>query len=193
MAASDIPAQPGALVRQAAGGDEAAWSALVGRFSSLVWSIARAHRLDADSAADVSQTVWLRLVEHLDRLREPDRVAGWLAATTRNECLRVATRGSRMVPVGDELDIRIPDPTSTKIEAEERSAALWAAVEALPVRCHALVRLLLADPPASYDEIVEALGIPIGSIGPTRARCLSKLREDLTNAGITVDPSDSAW
>jgi RNA polymerase sigma factor (sigma-70 family) len=192
VAASDIPDPLEVLVRRAAAGEEDAWASLVDRFSSLVWSVARAHRLDADSAADVSQTVWLRLVEHLDRLREPARVAGWLAATTRNECLRVSTRAARVVAGADQLDISVADVGSSEIEAAERRAALWSAVEALPARCHALVRLLLADPAPTYEEIVEALDIPIGSIGPTRARCLGRLREDLAKAGITADLGGSA-
>src|SRR5213080_2918328 len=90
---------PGGLVRAAAGGDQAAWDALVDRFASLVWSVARAHRLSAADAADVSQTTWLRLAEHIDRLRDPERVAGWLATTTRNECLKVLRLSGRQIPV----------------------------------------------------------------------------------------------
>src|SRR5206468_5582762 len=92
------------LVRAAAGGDEAAWNALVDRFSSLVWATARAHRLSRDDAADVAQTTWLRLVEHLDRIREPERLGAWLATTARHESLRVIRRGGREQPT-DQSDL----------------------------------------------------------------------------------------
>jgi RNA polymerase sigma factor (sigma-70 family) len=183
---------PGTLVRRAAEGDEAAWTALVGRYAGLVWAVARAHRLDAEAAADVSQTVWLRLVEHLDRIREPDRIAGWLAATAKNECLRVSYRAGRTVAVdADHLDIRVPDVSGDDLEAAERHRSLWEAIDRLPGRCHALVRLLLADPPPSYEMVAEILDMPIGSIGPTRGRCLGRLREDLAASGITADLRDS--
>lgn len=174
------------LVQSAQGGDEAAWLALVDRFSSLVWSVARAHRLDPADAADVSQTVWLRLVEHLHRIDDPERLAGWLATTTRNECLRVLRWTGRVtVATDDAIDVRVDDHAGAALDERQRADALWAAVERLPGRCHLLVRMLLADPPPTYDDISEALDMPVGSIGPTRARCLAKLREDLTAAGIT--------
>lgn len=186
-----IEGNPGALVRLAADGDEEAWSTLVDRFASLVWSITRAHRLTDADAADVSQTIWLRLVEHLDRLEDPDRLAGWILVTTRRECLRVLRWSGRVDLTAEVVvDVRTPDP-GRRLEEEERATALWEAVEHLPSRCHLLVRLLLLDPPPSYDVISEALDMPIGSIGPTRARCLQRLREDLRSAGITASPPGS--
>ena len=180
-----IEGRPGELVRRAADGDADAWTALVDRFAGLVWSVARAHRLSDTDAADVSQTVWLRLVEHLDRLDDGDRLAGWLVVTTRHECLR-ALRWTQRVDLTAEptVDVTTPD-LGAPLEAAERASALWTAVDRLPSRCHLLVKLLLLDPPPSYEVISETLDMPIGSIGPTRARCFDRLREDLQTAGIT--------
>ncbi len=186
---------PGALVRAAAQGDQAAWDTLVDRFAGLVWSVARAHRLHGADAADVSQTTWLRLVEHLDRLRDPDRVGGWLATTARNECLRVIRKAGRQVPTGDEEQFE----RGSDVDAEpdlplltvERDTELWRAFAMISARCQTLLRLLMADPPAAYHDIAAALEMPIGSIGPTRGRCLGALRERVLEAGITVGPGDS--
>src|SRR5262245_40980020 len=176
----------GELVQSAADGDQDAWDTLVDRFAGLVWSIARAHRLSATDAADVSQTTWLRLVEHLGRIRDPERIGGWLAATARHECLRVIRHTGRFVADGEvDLDAvgNEPEP-STLLLATERTAALWRAVEALPERCRMLIRALMADPPPSYEDLAAAFGIPIGSIGPTRARCLEQLKRRPEIAGI---------
>lgn len=179
---------PGSLVCAAAQGDQRAWDALVDEFASLVWNVARAHRLSDADAADVSQTVWLRLVEHLGRLRDPDRVAGWLATTTRNECLALLRRGSREVLPGDETPAG-PDPAVPAVDlrllTEERDTALWQAYSRISERCQTLLRLVLADPPLGYDEISVVLDMPIGSIGPTRGRCLRELRRQLDIAGIS--------
>jgi RNA polymerase sigma factor (sigma-70 family) len=174
------------LVQAAAEGDQEAWDALVDRFAGLVWAIARAHRLSATDAADVSQTTWLRLVEHLGRIRDPERIGGWLAATARHECLRVIRHRGRFVADGDvDLDAVANEPEpSTLLLATERTAALWRAVEALPERCRMLIRALMADPPPSYEDLAAAFGIPIGSIGPTRARCLEQLKRRPEIAGI---------
>jgi RNA polymerase sigma factor (sigma-70 family) len=174
------------LVLAAVDGDQEAWGAIVDRFAGLVWSIARAHRLSPTDAADVSQTTWLRLVEHLGRIRDPERVGAWLASTARHECLRVIRHSGRFVADGQvDLDAvgTEPEPSSLLL-ATERTAALWRAVEALPERCRLLIRTLMADPPPSYEDIAEAFGIPIGSIGPTRARCLEQLRRRPEIAGI---------
>ncbi len=188
-------ADPGELVRRAAGGDEDAWLALVDRFASLVWSVARSHRLSVADASDVSQTVWLRLVENLDRLSEPERVAGWLLVTTRRECLRTLRWANRVTVMdGDVVDVRdhrSPPAVGDGVEERERATALWTAVEKLPERCHLLVRLLLLDPPPTYEAIGEALDMPVGSIGPTRSRCFDRLREFLGEVGISGASNDS--
>ena len=169
------------LVTRARDGDEGAWDGLVGRYLGMVHAICRGHRLGTDDAADVNQVVWLRLVEHLSRLRSPEAVGGWIAATTRNECLRVLRTSGRMVLTGDEAafdDLHRPD---TGIDAGllvyERDRALLAAFGRLGGRCQRLLRLMMADPPPSYDEISAALDMPVGSIGPTRGRCIAQLRE----------------
>ena len=185
---------PGTLVQAAAQGDQEAWDMLVDRFGGLVWSVARSHRLHGADAADVSQTTWLRLVEHLGRLRDPDRVAGWLATTARNECLRVIRKAGRQVPTGDEEQFERggedAEPDLPLLTAE-RDSELWRAFAGLSPRCQTLLRLLMADPPAGYQDIAAALEMPIGSIGPTRGRCLGALKERLVQAGITAVPGDS--
>lgn len=167
-------------MRAAGRGEQRAWDALVVRYSGLVWSIARAHRLDGADAADVSQTAWLRLVENLDRIREPDRVGAWLAATTRNECLRVLRRSGRQVPTELDTDEEPLPGEAPQVDeallAGERDEELWQAFAAINARCQELLRLLIADPPLSYEEIGTILGMAVGSIGPTRARCLEHLR-----------------
>lgn len=164
------------------------------RFSGLVWSVCRAHGLRSADAADVSQTAWLRLVEHLTRLREPARVGAWLAATTRHECLRVLRRAGRQVPTDLELDTKaddeLPAPESALVAGQERGA-LWRAFETLPPRCRSLLRVLMADPPPHYGDVSAALDMPIGSIGPTRARCLERLRHAPELAGIRSDAERS--
>ncbi len=168
----------GLLVRAAARGDEGSWNALVDRYSGLVWAIARKHRLSAADSDEVFQTTWLRLVEHAGRLQDPAMVGGWLATTARHESLRVLRRSGRQIPMGDELpeaDSQAPAPGDDLLR-DERDRALWDAFSRLPARDQALLRLLTAEPALSYEEIGAALGMPVGSIGPTRARCLERLR-----------------
>lgn len=177
------------VVELAASGDRDAWDELVEEFSGLVWAVARSHRLSDADAADVAQTTWLRLVEHLDRLRDPDRVGAWLATTARHESLRLLRGARRQVPVGDDL----PEPAQESrsldaaLLADERDAALWQAVERLLPRDRALLRMLVADPAPSYEEVGVALDMPIGSIGPTRARSLARLRREAELVGLAPD------
>lgn len=175
---STSAASPGELLSRAAGGDQAAWDAIVDRFSSLVWATARTHRLSRDDAADVAQTTWLRLVENLDRIRDPERLGAWLATTARHESLRVIRRGGREQPT-DEPDLfEAPedDAIDRLLLEQERDGSLWRAFAALSDRCKTLLRLLIADEPPSYEEVGAALGMPVGAIGPTRMRCLERLR-----------------
>lgn len=177
------------LVRSAALGDQAAWNELVGRFEALVWSTARAHRLSRADAADVAQTVWLRLVENLDRIREPERLPGWIATTARRESLRFLRLNGRELPSDDELEYEhAPDePPILALLTEERDTALWRSFAKLGARCQALLRLLVAEDEPSYEAIGAALDMPIGAIGPTRARCLEKLR-----SFVSVEPAFEA-
>jgi RNA polymerase sigma factor (sigma-70 family) len=169
------------LVARAAEGDQAAWNEIVERYAPLVWSICTRYRLNTHDIEDVGQSVWLLLVEHLGKLREPAALPGWIATTTQRECqrvLRAACRYDRFGPVPDELPP--PPADDTVIEQEiitaERNAALRAAFGELAPRCRELLSMLITDPPLSYAEISATLQIPVGSIGPQRWRCLERLR-----------------
>ncbi len=180
------------LVRAAREGDQDAWNAIVDRFLPLVGAIIRRHRLSEADGDDVSQTVWLRLVEHLDQLREPDALPGWIRTTARNECLRVIAARGRMQPVdpqdGGGLDAVAGDVADEELLVAERRQALREAIAELPAGRRDLLLLLLADPPVPYEEISARLGIPIGSIGPTRARALDQLRRTSALRGLGPDP-----
>jgi len=171
------------LVRAARTGDQAAWDAIVARHGGRVWAVARAHRLSSADAEDVFQVTFLRLVTHIDTIREPARVGAWLATTARHECLRILRRSGRTIPSGDDQVLDAPDPLLPPVDsnliAGERQTALWDAMHRLSAPCQRLLRVLMADPEPSYEEIGQALGMPIGSIGPTRGRCLKHLRREL--------------
>ena len=169
------------LVTRARNGGKQAWDALVERYAPLIWSICRRYRLSGADADDAAQTVWLHLVDQLDRLRDPAALPGWLATTTQRECLRVWRVAQRPQASGYGPDIEdIPDEHSQIAEQElltyERHAALREAVICLPPHCQQLLALLLQDPPLLYAQISATLGIPVVSIGPSRGRCLNKLR-----------------
>ena len=168
------------LVRRAADGDRQAWERLVDQYARLIWSITADFRLAESDAADVAQTTWLRLLEHIDRIEYPDRVGSWLAATARNECLRSIAAHKRVVLGHDDADLDgtvAPEPEiDARLLADERAQVVHEAMSCLPGRWQRLLELLMADPPASYAEISDQLGLPIGSIGPTRGRCLERLR-----------------
>jgi RNA polymerase sigma factor (sigma-70 family) len=194
------PDDTGLLVRSAAGGDETAWRGLVARFSSLVWAVTRAHRLANADAADVFQTTWLRLAEHIDRIEHPDRIGAWLATAARRECLQSLRSAAKTSPTDDmdRLDITpaVGNPTEEAVLAAEaaredaaRAAAMWRAFGRLSGRCRELLRVLMATPPPSYAEVAAALGLPLGSIGPTRARCLQRLREEMAGIRDGLSPS----
>jgi RNA polymerase sigma factor (sigma-70 family) len=169
------------LVRASASGSETAWNELVRRYSPLVMAVTRSYQLTADDAKDVSQTVWLRLVENLANLREPDALPGWLATTTQRECIRQLRQGRRVLPVDPHTDGALQQcPTvdpDTDILRAELHQALRDGLAELPERDQELLKLRAADPPKSYEEISQLLGMPIGSIGPTLRRCLDRLRE----------------
>jgi RNA polymerase sigma factor (sigma-70 family) len=183
----------GELLQLAAAGDSAAWGKLVERYEGLLWGIARSHRLDHSSASDVVQTTWLRLVEHIARLRNPAALAGWLAATCRNESLRVLRHQSRQIPTEDDRipSDAVPPVDDARLLEQERDAELWRAFARLPARCQALLRMLGADPAPSYEDVSSALGMAVGSIGPTRGRCLNMLRREMTTRRITGTPPGS--
>jgi RNA polymerase sigma factor (sigma-70 family) len=169
------------LVAAATGGDQQAWDSLTHAFGPMIWAIAGAHRLRDADAADVSQATWLALLEHVGDLKDPARVGAWLATTARRECLRVLRERERRVLYGDDTpEHESPDPApGDLLLLSERDAALWRSFARLRPSDQALLRLLMADPRPSYEEISAALDMPIGSIGPTRQRALARLREQL--------------
>jgi RNA polymerase sigma factor (sigma-70 family) len=175
------PVDVASLVRQAAAGDKSAWERLHDQYSRLIWAMTRDFRLAEIDAADVVQTTWLRLLEHIGRIEHPERIGSWLATTARHECLRHLAASKRVMLV-DDHDATFGDSqewqpdVDERLLAEERGREVREAVSTLPTRSQQLLQLLMADPPASYDEISDQLGVPIGSIGPTRGRCLERLR-----------------
>ncbi|HET8613934.1 MAG TPA: sigma-70 family RNA polymerase sigma factor [Actinomycetales bacterium] len=176
-----------ALVAEAAAGSQQAWDGIVARYNRLVWAVARSFRLTEPDAADVVQTTWLRLVEHLDGLQQPERVGAWLGTTARREALRLAkVRGQAVQRSSDADLVLLPDAAPSIEESlltRERDAQLYRAVLQLNDRCQRLLRVLSASPPPRYETVSEALGLPVGSIGPTRGRCLDKLRKVLDEQG----------
>ena len=167
-----------ALVLRAAEGDQHAWDEIVERYAPLVYAICTRYRLGNHDIEDVGQTVWLLLVEHLGQLREPAALPGWLVTTTARECQRVVKAASRSEWTGRDDSLQFVDDRAIdeEILMVERNAALRAVFAELPTRCQQLLSMLISDPPYSYAAIHDELGIPIGSIGPQRARCLERLR-----------------
>jgi RNA polymerase sigma factor (sigma-70 family) len=177
MAANDA-----ALLEAARRGDQQAWNALVTDYNNLVWSIARSYRLDSADAYDAVQMTWLRLVENLNRINDPERLAGWLATTARRECLQLLRRSARERPAGEDGLRDLPDPApplDAALLLDERDGALWRAFRVLGERCQQLLRVLMASPPPSYQEVAAALDMAIGTIGPARQRCLERLRRSI--------------
>lgn len=170
------------MVARAATGDDRAWEELVEEFGGFVWSITRAHRLDDDAAADVSQTTWMRLVEQLERLQEARYVGAWLATTARRESCLSSRRSARVVPVGDDLPEIVEH--DAELLREERDDALWSAFERLDERDRTLLRLVVTEPAPCYQEIGAALDMPVGSIGPTRGRALERLRLEIEDPDL---------
>jgi RNA polymerase sigma factor (sigma-70 family) len=181
------------LQKAAADGDPGAWRALVQRFSPLVWSVSRAHRLSVSDAEDVYQFVWLTLTQNLGDINEPTFLAGWLYRVARNECLRVAGRTGRYVLTENVVEARRLDEgeyADAFILLEARNAELWRQVDRLPDKCRVLLRALVADPQPSYDELAVRFDMAIGSVGPTRQRCLERLRRGLALIRIKQDQDD---
>jgi RNA polymerase sigma factor (sigma-70 family) len=185
------------LVARAAKGDEGAWFEIVDRYAPLVFSICVRYQLSGEDTKDVFGTVWLCLVEQLGKLRQPAALPGWLVTTTRRECLRVLKVSRRSELFGGEPDDSVlaseadPEMIEEGICKAERSVLLRAAIAELPEGYRRLMGLLFIDPPLSYAEISRQLGIPQGSIGPMRARCMDRLRRSPLLAGLSdVTPSD---
>ena len=168
------------LVHAAAAGESWAWERLADQYSRLIWAITRDFKLGESDAADVSQVTWLRLLENIHKIENPDRVGSWLAATARNECLRCLANRKRLVLAEDEDVLQGAGQPEPEVDEGLLLAERWQivreAVARLPWRWQRMLELLMADPPASYAEISDQLGLPVGSIGPTRSRYLARLR-----------------
>lgn len=168
-------------------GEEQAWRELVDRNSAVVWGAARAYSANRADAEDVYQATWLLLAENRDRLREPAALPGWLATTARRESLRLARARRREAPVGVDATVLTTGQVDGPEHAVLRSFAnsrMWQAFEQLSQRCQQLLRVVAVAPEASYAQVSEALGLPRGSIGPKKGRCLAALRQRLTAAGV---------
>lgn len=165
------------LVEQARAGDQGAWDRIVARFSPLVWSVCRRHGLSGADAEDVAASLWLRLVERLATIREPAALPGWIATTTRRECLQALRATSRQVPTENDV---FPDEAGADTDEwllkQERHIALRSAFAELSERCRRLLAILFGDAATPYADIANTLGISVGGIGPTRMRCLDRLR-----------------
>jgi RNA polymerase sigma factor (sigma-70 family) len=185
------------LVMCAKNGEKQAWDELVERHAPLIWSICRQYRLESADAQDVSQVVRLKLVDHLDHLRDPAALPVWLATTARRECIRVLRAAGRPSAGDQAPDAENTSDTQTvvveqELLAAERHAALREAFTRLPLGCQQLLSLLIADPPVPYAEISARLGIAVGSIGPNRSRCLDRLRSDPVIAALINAEAASA-
>jgi RNA polymerase sigma factor (sigma-70 family) len=175
------------LVKRAAKGEQAAWNEIVDRFRGRVWSICRAYRLSDADAQDVFQQTWLRVLENLATVRDPARLGSWISTTCRHEALAVLRRARRLRPTDDDrlLD-RAADPSTDPeqpILVSDRNAELWRAFRRLSQRCQDILRILVAEVETgrpSYEMAAAALHMPVGSLGPSRGRCLAMLRKFLT-------------
>jgi RNA polymerase sigma factor (sigma-70 family) len=186
-------------VAAALAGDEAAWAEIVRRHVGLVMARIRQFRLAPQQAEDVAQTVWLNLYERLSTLREPEALPGWISTTTRHECMRVANAGRRTIPVDpstgefDIPDAEDDDGLAFQLLRVERHRALRAGLAELPEHQRRLLLLLSTDPPPTYHEVSEQLGIPVGSIGPTRQRGLDRLRRSDALRGYFAASTGTAF
>ena len=179
------------VVAQARAGESVAWEALVQRFGGLVAAIARRCRLSEADVSEVCQTTWLRLVENLDRIQQPERIGAWLATTSRRESLRIATRQT-VLSSSDVVHLLVDEeaePLDAGLLRDEQVLDLRMAAERLPVRCQRLLGLLMGGDDLPYKEIAEQLNMPIGSIGPTRGRCLDHLRQILADMQLAEAPA----
>jgi RNA polymerase sigma factor (sigma-70 family) len=164
------------LLEKATQGVESAWQEIFNRYAPLVYTVCRRHGIFGTDAEDVNGSVWLRLVASVIRIREPEALPSWLKTTARRECLKMLRDRQRQIPAGTEFVIETESDTDACLLAEESRNIVRAAFSTLPQRDRALLTMLFSDPPATYTEISSRLGIPVGAIGPTRQRCLTRAR-----------------
>ncbi|WP_258022326.1 RNA polymerase sigma factor [Streptomyces anatolicus] len=171
------------LVDECLGGNQESWNRIVDRYTPLIWAIARGHRLSTADCQDVSQTTWMRVIQHLGKLRDPEKLAHWISVSARRESLKHIQKSGRSTPIEDPEVFDRPQPSSnqpeeTALDRETRDEVLLAYCSLSP-KCQALLGLLVAEPPMSYDEVSATLGLARGSIGPMRGRCLKHLQRAL--------------
>jgi RNA polymerase sigma factor (sigma-70 family) len=167
------------LLDAARGGSDDALSRIVTEHSPLLWHIARAAGLSAGDAEDVLQTVWLRLLAHLDDIRTSAALTGWLVVTARREAWRVRAAGRKQIPAEGEALDALPDRgvgPQEQVLIDDQRRTMWVAIGQLSARCQELLRVVAFVPRPDYSAVAAELGMPIGSVGPTRGRCLAKLR-----------------
>lgn len=187
---TDRNARIAGLMQAAAAGDEVALGEIVTELSPLLWQVARAAGLSSGDAEDVLQTVWMRLIAHLGDIRSPAALTAWLVITTRRESWRVRAAARRQLPADQDWLAALPDESPTSEEqaiVDDQRQALWAAIARLSPRCQELLRIIAFVPRPDYTAVAAQLGIKRGSVGPTRGRCLDKLRACLA-AGPEVSP-----
>jgi RNA polymerase sigma factor (sigma-70 family) len=176
---SDRTARMAELLEAARGGSEDALAQITAELSPMLWNVARAAGLAAADAEDVVQTAWERLLYHLADIRVPQALIGWLVVTTKHEAWRIRSSGRRQRPADQEWLTAIPDDAAgaeEQILLDEQQRALWRAVGRLSAQCQELLRIVAFVPRPDYQSVSAALGMPVGSIGPTRGRCLEKIR-----------------
>jgi RNA polymerase sigma factor (sigma-70 family) len=176
---SDRNARMADLLDAAKGGSEAALGQITAELSPMLWHVARAAGLAAVDAEDAVQTAWERLLAHLADIRVPQALIGWLVVTTRHEAWRLRSAGRRQRPADQDWLTAIPDQAAgaeEQIVLDEQQRALWRAVGRLSAQCQELLRIVAFIPRPDYQSVSAALGMPVGSIGPTRSRCLQKIR-----------------
>lgn len=183
---TDRAARLARYLRRARDGERAALDEIVHELNPLLWHVARSQGLGAEESADVVQTTWLELLRRLHDIRSPDALTAWLVTTTRREAWRVRGRLGRLTDDGALESVPDTDPgAEERVLADERHRVLRKHFRRLPERCRALLRIVAMVDRPDYDAVAETLGMPRGSIGPTRGRCLAKLRELLL--------ADPAW
>jgi RNA polymerase sigma factor (sigma-70 family) len=172
----------GALFLAARDGDRDALAELVPRLTPMLWHVARSQGIDREASVDVVQTAWLRLLGSLADIQSPGALAAWLVTVTKREAWRVRKAGRSEHIEEDAVFVEMRDPhpgPADQVVADERRTRLWAAVDELPERCRTLLRIVAFVRRPDYTEVSAALGMPVGSVGPSRARCLDKLRARL--------------
>jgi RNA polymerase sigma factor (sigma-70 family) len=190
QAGADRADRLGECLERARNGETGALAGAVRELNPLLWHVARAEGLTAEESADVVQTAWLELLRRLHDIRSPRALTSWLITTTRREAWRTRDRSRQQRPDAAAWLDAVPDPgpgPGERLLSEERDSALWRHFQQLPERCRTLLRILAQASRPDYAAVAEALGMPVGSIGPTRGRCLAKLR-----AMLLADPGWSA-